>query len=162
MHKRRDRKGRFIASKIAENSRNPPKLQKNQETPPHTNSTNVCVGKILRGESSKVVIETTTKGPKSEAIVHIENILQQAGREALVTQSEGRAGKETEVVVEEVESPLEKHTKYWNNWISQPTQWLNHHLVGKHHQQPIMCYLEIWQMRREMQTMKQRHLDSQY
>jgi hypothetical protein len=67
-------------------------------TPTHTNSTNFCAGTILRGESSKETIETTAKGTKSEAIVQIENIVQQARREALATQSEGRAGKETEVV----------------------------------------------------------------
>jgi hypothetical protein len=93
MHRCRDRKGRFIASKIVENSRKPPKVTEKSRKTPHTNSANVCVGKILRGESSKEIIETTTKGPKSEAIVQIENILQQAGREALATQSEGRAGK---------------------------------------------------------------------
>jgi len=93
MHKRRDRKGRFVSSKIAENSRNPPKVIETSRKPPqsyreikkNTNSTNVFVGKILRGESSKAVIETAAKGPKSEATIQIENILQQARREALVT-----------------------------------------------------------------------------
>jgi hypothetical protein len=86
MHKHRDRKGRFVTSKIVENSRKPPKLQKDQEKP-HTNSSSVCVGKFLRGGSSKALIETTTKGTKSEAIFDIESIVQQAIREALVTQS---------------------------------------------------------------------------
>jgi hypothetical protein len=76
MHKRRDSQGRFVTSKIAENSRKPPKVTEKSRKTPHTNSTSVCVGKILRGESSKEVIETTTKGTKSEAIVQIENIVQ--------------------------------------------------------------------------------------
>jgi hypothetical protein len=59
MHRRRDSKGRFIASKFTENSRKPS----------HTNSANFYAGNILRGESSKEEIETTTKGPESKAIV---------------------------------------------------------------------------------------------
>jgi hypothetical protein len=90
MHKRRYSKGRFVTSNIAENSRKTP----------HTNSTSVCVGEILIGESSKAVIETTAKGTKSETTVQIENIIQQTRRETLVTQSKGRVGKETKVVVE--------------------------------------------------------------
>jgi hypothetical protein len=86
MHKRRDRKGRFVRSKIAENSRKPPKVIEKSRNPPHNNSSSVCVGKFLRGESSKVVIETTTKGTKYEATVQIQNIVQQARREALATQ----------------------------------------------------------------------------
>jgi hypothetical protein len=102
MHRHRNSKGRFIASKILENLDQ--QTTKNHPPPPppqpHTNSANLCAGTILRGESSKEEIETTTKGPESKATVHIENIVQQVRREALVTQLEGRVGKETEVVAE--------------------------------------------------------------
>jgi hypothetical protein len=106
MHKRRDRKGRFVTSKIQENSRKPPKITEKSRKTPHTNSANVCVGKILRGEISKEVIGTTTNGTKSEATIQIENIVHQARREALASQSERRDGKETKVVVEEVASTV--------------------------------------------------------
>ena len=100
MSRYRDNKGRFIASKISE------KLEKQttRNPLPHTNSSNFCAGTILRGEISKATIETIAKNTKSETTVQIENIVQQARREALATQSKGRVGKETEVVVEEVES----------------------------------------------------------
>jgi hypothetical protein len=73
----------------------PQRYKKFKKPPPHTNSTNFYVGKNLRGESSKELIETTIKGPEYEAIMHIENISQQEVREALTTKSEGGVGKET-------------------------------------------------------------------
>jgi hypothetical protein len=101
MSRHRDSKGGFIASKILEKIE-----QKTTRNPPHTNSSNLCARTILRGESSNEEIETIAKGTKYEVIVQIENILQQVRKEALVTQSEGRVGKETEVVVEEVASSI--------------------------------------------------------
>jgi hypothetical protein len=83
--------------KIQEN----PKITEKSRKTPHTNSTNVCVGKILIGEISKAVIGTTTNGTKSEATIQIGNIVHQERKEALASQSEGRDGNETKVVVEE-------------------------------------------------------------
>jgi hypothetical protein len=73
MSRYRDNKGRFIAPKISE------KLEKKttKKTPPYTNSSKTRAGKILRGESSKAAIATTTKGTRFEAIVQIKNIRQQ-------------------------------------------------------------------------------------
>jgi hypothetical protein len=62
-------------------------------------------------ESSKEEIETIAKGPKFEATVHIENISKQAVREAMVTQLDGGEGKETKIVVEEVESSIREAHK---------------------------------------------------
>ena len=62
MRTRRDRKGRFIAFKIAENSRKPPKFtkksrkypkvtEKSRNPPPHTNSTDfLCRSNYQKGE----------------------------------------------------------------------------------------------------------------
>ena len=69
MRRHRDSKCRFIASKVTEKSRKPPKVTEKSRKTPHTNSINFYVGETLRGESSKEVIETTTKGPKSESTV---------------------------------------------------------------------------------------------
>ena len=65
MSRYRDNKGRFIAPKNSE------KLEKQtiKKTPPYTNSSKTRAGKILRGESSKVAIATTTKGTRFEATV---------------------------------------------------------------------------------------------
>jgi hypothetical protein len=57
--------------------------------------------KILRGESLKATIATTTKGTRSGATVHIKDIRQQEREEALATPSRGETGKEAEVVIEE-------------------------------------------------------------
>jgi hypothetical protein len=85
MSRHRDSKGRFIASKISETIEKQTTRTSPPPPPPNTNSTNFCAGTILRGEISKATIETTTKGTKSEATIQIENIIQQARREALVT-----------------------------------------------------------------------------
>ena len=95
MRRYRDNKGRFIASKISEKiekqtTRNPPR---------HSNSSKIRAGKILRGEISKETIEATSRGAKYEVTIHIESIIKQARREALMTPSEGGVGKETKVVV---------------------------------------------------------------
>jgi hypothetical protein len=84
----------LLHPKLQKIQENPPKLQKNQEIP-FTLILIFVQEKILIGESSKETIETSSKSPKSEAIVQIENISQQVVREVLTTQSKGGDGKET-------------------------------------------------------------------
>jgi hypothetical protein len=68
-------------------------------------------GKILKGESSKASIATTTKGTRSEAIVHIRNKRQQEKEIALGAPSRRETGKEVEVIIEEVASVVGRPQK---------------------------------------------------
>jgi hypothetical protein len=97
MSRYRDNKGRFIAPKISE------KLEKKtiKKPPPYTNSSKTRVGKILRGESSKESIETTTKGTRSKAIVQITNRRQKEKETTLATPSRRETRKEAKVIIEE-------------------------------------------------------------
>jgi hypothetical protein len=89
MSRYRDNKGRFIAPKISEK----PEKQTTKKPPPYTNSPKTRAGKIIRGESSKEKVATTTKGTRSEATVQIKNIRQQDREAALATPSRGETGK---------------------------------------------------------------------
>jgi hypothetical protein len=100
MSRYRDNKGRFIAPKISEKIEN----QTTKKPPPYNNSSKICSGKILKGESSKEEIATIAKGTRSEATVYIKYTRQQERKEALVTPSKGETGKEAKVVIEEAAS----------------------------------------------------------
>jgi hypothetical protein len=94
--------------------------------------------------------------------VQIENISQQAVREALATQSEGGDGKETEVVVEEVESAIGATHKVLEQLDIPTNPVVEPSLSGETSPAAYNVLFKIWQMRKGMQIMKLRHSDSQY